>query len=150
MGKKFWSDVWYFLSLSIPNKCSWKLFRYLSVLKLIMIKNATSNLNNAKASPHQYEVILTVNLSRTGFLYAGGRMKWYLMYRPNFWLWCLCGRNNKDLTKPNKKSKCSYKDFLAIFTCRELNLIFHKHVSIVFSFAVCKKCKTAICFLWML
>ena len=37
--KKFWSDVWYFLSVSIPNNCSWKLFRYLSVLELVMIKN---------------------------------------------------------------------------------------------------------------
>ena len=35
---KFWSDVWYFVSLSIPNKYSWKLFRYLSVLKLFMMK----------------------------------------------------------------------------------------------------------------
>ena len=34
MEKKFWSNVWYFLSLSIPNKCSWKLFRYLFVLKV--------------------------------------------------------------------------------------------------------------------
>ena len=38
-GKKFWSDVWYFLSISIPDKCSWKLFRYLSVLNIVMIKN---------------------------------------------------------------------------------------------------------------
>ena len=30
--KKFWSDVWYFHSLSNPNKFSWKFFRYLSVL----------------------------------------------------------------------------------------------------------------------
>ena len=29
----------FFLSLSIPNKCSLKLFRYLSVLKFVMIKN---------------------------------------------------------------------------------------------------------------
>ena len=28
--------------------------------------------------------------------------------------------------------------FLEFFTFRELNLIFHKHVGIVFSFAVCK------------
>ena len=33
------TDVWYFLSPSVPNKCSWKLFRYLSVLKLVMFKN---------------------------------------------------------------------------------------------------------------
>ena len=39
MEKKFQIDVWYFLSFSIPNKCSWKLFRYLFVLKLVMIKN---------------------------------------------------------------------------------------------------------------
>ena len=36
---KIWSDVWYFVSLSILNKCSWMLFKYLSVLKLVMIKN---------------------------------------------------------------------------------------------------------------
>ena len=36
--------------------------------------------------------------------------------------------------------------FLEIFTFRELNLIFHKHVSIVFSFAVCKNCKAVILF----
>ena len=37
--EKIWSDVWYFVSLSILNKCSWMLFKYLSVLKLVMIKN---------------------------------------------------------------------------------------------------------------
>ena len=36
--------------------------------------------------------------------------------------------------------------FLEIFTIRELNLIFHKHVGIAFSFAVCKNCKTIILF----
>ena len=36
--------------------------------------------------------------------------------------------------------------FLEISTFRELNLIFHKHVGIVFSFAVCKNCKTVILF----
>ena len=37
--------------------------------------------------------------------------------------------------------------FLEIFTFRELNLIFHKHVDIVFfSFAVCENCKTVILF----
>ena len=35
--------------------------------------------------------------------------------------------------------------FLEIFTFRELNSIFHKH-GIVFSFAVCKNCKTVILF----
>ena len=36
--------------------------------------------------------------------------------------------------------------FLEIFTFRELNFISHKHVGIVFSFAVCKNWKTVILF----
>ena len=39
MGKKFWSDVWYFLSLSDPNKCSCKLLRHPYFSKLVMIEN---------------------------------------------------------------------------------------------------------------
>ena len=35
----------------------------------------TSSLHNAKVPRHQYEVILTVKLSRTGFLFACGRLK---------------------------------------------------------------------------
>ena len=35
---------------------------------------------------------------------------------------------------------------LEIFTFRELNLIFHKHVGTAFSFAVCENCETVILF----
>ena len=46
----------------------------------------------------------------------------------------------------NDNQKRGLTLFLEIFTFRELNLIFHKHVGIVFSFAVCKNCKTVIPF----
>ena len=46
----------------------------------------------------------------------------------------------------NDNHKRGMTMFLEIFTFRELNLIFHKHVGIVFSFAVCKNCKTVILF----
>ena len=46
-------------------------------------------------------------------------------------------------TNDNHKRKLTL--FLEIFTFQELNSMFHKH-SNVFSFAVCKTCKTVILF----
>ena len=51
--------------------------------------------------------------------------------------------STEDMNDNHKKEPTL---FLEIFTFRELNLIFHKHVGIVFSFAVCKNCKTVILF----
>ena len=46
----------------------------------------------------------------------------------------------------NDNQKRELTLFLEIFTFRDLNLIFHKHHGIAFSFAVCKNCKTVILF----
>ena len=60
MGKKVSIDVWYFFSLSNPNKCS---CTHISVLKLIMVKNVKIMIFSALKSKFYQYVVLTKNYS---------------------------------------------------------------------------------------